>query len=556
MKLILSLILSLSCLAYAPDWSRHAKVNKGENRENIYKLSPEELHLVTQNGFKHSLVWPVDVTGLLIPYQAFNNFFELKDEKFINFVLTKLGEKKFGVNSVESFYQWLGLNPYNDEDATGIYRIPYPDGYRPDYYMGASVVETKWGKGLTFSCATCHTANLFGTTVMGLTNKTVKANELFVKAKKLLPFIPPNTFKNVTDATDGEVEMLRRTKKNIRAVGATSPLVLGLDTSLPQVALSLAHRKQDAYATKSKFNQVFPRFNPLESTVADSKPMVWWTLKYKTRWLSDGSIVEGNPIFTNFLWNELGRGTDLYELEKWLQDNPEKIRELTAAAFSTKPPRIEDFFDISRIDMDSAKRGEKHFENRCQKCHGQYLKNWSKPFASLMSKSEQIKTAQVIYHEKTPVKNVGTDPLRYQGTAYFADALNELAISKWMKTVVEPQEGYVPPPLDGIWSRWPYMHNNAIPNLCELMTPPDQRVKKFYQMPAEDPIFDFDFDCNGFPVGLDVAAERKIREALYNTELPGLSNAGHYYRIFTDKEGNELLTDEDKADLLMFLKTL
>ncbi|MFG1485105.1 hypothetical protein ABMA77_03500 [Halobacteriovorax sp. RZ-1] len=556
MRSLLLLLISLQAFSYAPNWGRDAKIEKGENRENLYQLSQEEYEQVTQDGLKHALVWPVSVTGLLIPYEAFNNFFELRDEKFVNFVLTTLGEKKFGVNSVESFYQWLGLNPYNDEDAAGIYRIPYPDGYKPDYYMGASIVDTKWGKGLTFSCATCHSASLFGTSVMGLTNKTVKANELFVKAKKLLPFIPTKTFQKVTNATDDEVAMLKRTKKNIHSVGASSPMVLGLDTSLPQVALSLAHRKQDAYATKSRLNEVFPRFNPLKSTVADSKPMPWWTLKYKTRWLSDGSIVAGNPIFTNFLWNELGRGTDLYELEKWLQDNPEIIKELTAAAFSTKAPRIDDFFDVSRIDIDAAKRGQKHFENRCQKCHGEYQKNWDLPFSGLMSKSDQIKTRKLIYHEKTPVKDVGTDPLRYQGTAYFADALNELAISKWMKTVVEPQKGYVPPPLNGIWARWPYMHNNSIPNLCELMTPPSKRVKEFYQIPAVDPMLDFDFDCNGFPVGMDIPEERRIREAYYNTKLPGLSNAGHYNRIFTDKEGNELLSEEDKSDLRMFLRTL
>ncbi len=556
MKFLIPLLLATTSWAFAPDWSRNARVEEGENRENIYELSQEEYYDVTQAGLGHALVYPVSVTGLLIPYNAFNNFFELKDEKFINFVLTKLGEKQFGVDSVEAFYQWLGLNPYNDEDATGIYRIPYPEGHKPDYYMGASIIETKWGKGLTFSCATCHSATLFGKSVMGLTNKAVKANELFVKAKKLLPFVPTKMFKKVTQATEEERLMLKRTKTNIGAVGVTSPMVLGLDTSLPQVALSLSRRKQDEYATKSKVAQLFPRYNPLETTVADSKPAVWWNLKYKTRWLSDGSIVSGNPIFTNFLWNELGRGTDLRELEKWMQDNPETIKELTAAAFSMKPPPISDFFDISRIDIDAAKRGEKVYQNRCQKCHGEYEKNWSEPFAGLMSKTEQIKTKRLIYHETTPVKNVGTDPLRYEGMKYFAEALNELKISKWMKTVVEPQEGYVPPPLDGIWARYPYLHNNAIPNLCELMTPPEHRVKTFYQIPSDDPVLDFDFDCNGFPTGMDIPEERRIKEAYFDTSRAGLSNSGHYFRIFTDKEGNELLSEDDKADLRMFLKTL
>lgn len=556
MKWLLSVVICFSSFAYEPDWSRDVKIEEGTNRENLYQLDKDEFEQTTHDGIRHALVWPVDVTGLYIPYEAFNNVFELSDNKFINFVIKTLGKTEYEVDSIEAFYKWLGLNPFNDESATGIYRIPYPDGQKPDYYMGASIVETKWGKGLTFSCATCHSANLFGTTVIGLTNKAVKANELFVSAKKLAPLIPNKLFKKVSHATDGEVEMFRRTKKNLGAVGVTSPMVLGLDTSLPQVALSLSRRNKDEYATKSKLLQVFPRFNPLERDVADSKPAVWWNLKYKTKWLSDGSIVAGNPIFTNFLWNELGRGTDLHELEEWLKNNPEKIKGLTAAAFATKPPPISDFFDVKRIDLESAKRGENVFKDRCQKCHGEYQKNWSRPFSALMSMTEKIKTHKVIYHDVTPVKDVGTDPLRYEGMKYFAEDLNNLKISKWMKTVVEPQKGYVPPPLDGIWARYPYMHNNAIPNLCELMTSPQDRVKEFYQIPAEDSQLDFDFDCNGFPVGDNIPEERRIPEAHFDTTKRGLSNSGHYFRIFTDKQGNELLSAGDKEDLRMFLKTL
>lgn len=68
-----------------------------------------------------------------------------------------------------------------------------------------------------------------------------------------------------------------------------------------------------------------PRETPLDHFIADSKPAVWWNVKYKTRWLSDGSVMSGNPILTNFLWNELGRGVDLVELANWVRKNPEII---------------------------------------------------------------------------------------------------------------------------------------------------------------------------------------------------------------------------------------
>jgi mono/diheme cytochrome c family protein len=553
----LALVFSqLTMAAIEPDWSRHVEIKPGTNRENIYNLSEDEFNEITQEGYKHALVYPVNVSGLFIPYEPMVNFFKEKDNSLMKMILAKIGERTTGIDSVEGLYQWLGLNQYNDEDAVGIYRIPYPEGYKPDYYMGASIVDTKWGKGLTFSCATCHSANLFGTSVMGLTNKTVKANRLFEMAKQFMPFVPPKTFQKITGATDQEVGMLKRTKRNLGAVGVVRPQVLGLDTSLPQVALSLARRKKDPYATKSKLTEAFPRRNILSHEVADSKPAVWWNLKYKTRWLSDGSIVAGNPIFTNFLWNELGRGTDLKELEQWMKDNQKAIHELTAAAFSTKAPLWTDFFPMDSIDVASAKRGESVFKNRCQKCHGTYTKGWSEPNASELSKAELIKTVNVKYHKKTPVKDVGTDPGRYLGTKAFAGALNELQISKWMKTVVEPQKGYVPPPLVGIWSRYPYMHNNAIPTLCDLMKHPSKRTKTFYQIPAESKTEDFDSECVGFPVGNKVPKKRRIKEAFFNTAKKGLRNTGHYRRIFTDKAGNEILTPANKKDLIMFLKTL
>ena len=155
--------------------------------------------------------------------------------------------------------------------------------------------NTKEGRSLTFSCAICHSSTLFGKQVMGTTNRRMRANKFFhMKSKQFLLY--HHLFKRITSATEPERQMFRRTKYNVLSVGAVVPLVQGLDTSLPQVALSLARREQDENASKSKFFERFPRHNKLEKLRADSKPMPWWNLKYKTRWLSDGSIVAGNSI--------------------------------------------------------------------------------------------------------------------------------------------------------------------------------------------------------------------------------------------------------------------
>ncbi|MAE58261.1 MAG: hypothetical protein CME69_05230, partial [Halobacteriovorax sp.] len=265
MKMVLLIVTVNFSFAYSDaDWSRHASIKEGETRENIYELSQDDLAELREKGFIHALKYPVNISGLLIPYEPMINFFKTKDDSLLKLILAKLGETQMGIKSEEDLYKWLGLNKFNDENATGIYRIPYPEGYKPDYYMGASIIDTKWGKGLSFSCAACHSANLFGTSVMGLTNKVTKANKLFVKAKQFLPFVPTKLFQKVGGATDEETFMLKRTKNNIGAVGVKDPLVVGLDTSLPQVALSLARRNSDDYATKNKIFEAFPKRNMLE----------------------------------------------------------------------------------------------------------------------------------------------------------------------------------------------------------------------------------------------------------------------------------------------------
>ena len=290
--------------------------------------------------------------------------------------------------------------------------------------------------------------------------------------------------------------------------------------------------------------------------ISDSKPSVWWNLKYKNRWLSDGSIVSGNPVHTNFLWNEIGRGTDLVKLENWLLTNSKIVKELTAAVFATRPPRYETFFGTDAIDIVKAQRGEKHYVQSCQRCHGSYEKGWSRIDHNLLSKKELLQNIQVKYHLQTPVKDVGTDPGRYLGMREFSEDLNRLKISQSIGAVVEPQKGYVPPPLDGIWARWPYFHNNSIPNLCALLTPGAKRPKSYWAGKALRKDRDFDQECVGYPIGENTPEEWKSNsDYFYDSTKEGLSNLGHDERIFM-KEGREIYSSEEKLELIEFLKTL
>lgn len=558
-----AIILLLLCSnLYATDWSRNAKLPGAvdgfspNSRTNIFNLR-SDYQVTVENGYKHVMVYPVAVTELIIPFYPLKNFFETDPKNPIRRLIFRTGRRVSPFKSMEDLFSWLGLNDFPDNDSQmGPTPVPPMSGDITKYPMGTTLMEKDGATGMTFSCAACHTNSLFGKKIVGLTNRFPRANEFFRRGKQIAPLVNPHVFRGALGTTKAEFEMFKSAKNVLKWVGVKKPQAVGLDTSLAQVGISLSKRGLDEYAQRSLFWANFPRPNKLETVVADSKPAVWWNVKYKTRWLSDGSIVSGNPIHTNFLWNEIGRGVDLKKLEKWLVDNKDKIKELTAAVFATKAPHYTDFFRADEINLESAKRGEKIFKASCQKCHGKYEKNWSLSSADNMSDIELLKTNRVFYHEQTPVKHVGTDQKRFEGMNYFYKDLNRLKISKTIGTVVEPQKGYVPPPLVGIWARWPYFHNNSIPNLCALLTPPSERPKIFWMGEANDPNTDFDSECNGYPLGDKVPENwKKDKEYLFDTSKEGLSNSGHY-KMLLNEDGSEKYTIDQKLDLIEFLKTL
>lgn len=93
-------------------------------------------------------------------------------------------------------------------------------------------------------------------------------------------------------------------------------------------------------------------------------------------------------------------------------------------------------------------------------------------------------------------------------------------------------------PISGIWATAPYLHNGSVPNLYQLLLPPQERVTGF----ALDGSYTFNARAVGF------VADRDHRFFRFDTRLPGNSNAGHDYG--TD------LTRQERWDLIEFLKTL
>ncbi len=98
-------------------------------------------------------------------------------------------------------------------------------------------------------------------------------------------------------------------------------------------------------------------------------------------------------------------------------------------------------------------------------------------------------------------------------------------------------------PLNGIWTGAPYLHNGSVPNLYQLLLPANKRDKTFY-------IGSWEFD----PVNVGYVADAAPGAFLFDTSLPGNSNAGHEYG--TGYDGLPVLGEDDIQALLEYLKTL
>lgn len=539
------------------DFHGHNICLSDKDRSNILNLTENEWEKHIFEGAKHTSNYPVETTGMLVPYRPLKEFFNEEQGSELKKLISKFAGKVLKMNSLSEIYDWLGLNKLPDSPSPLTpNKIPTELKSEDMTHLGVSFVEKYNTKALTMSCATCHSSTLFGVEVMGLTNRFPRANDFFIIGKKGLGITNKFLFEKFFKATKEEMQIFKDSKRNVKFIEAKSPIVLGLDASLAQVGLSLSRRAHDEFASLKPINSKFPRKSEFRKNPADSKPSVWWNLKYKTRWLSDGSILSGNPVFTNLLWNEIGRGSDLKELDKWIEANPEKMNELTAYVFAAKAPLYDDFFP-NEIKIDLAKKGQKLFVNNCSGCHGLYDKGWNEDSSHLHTYRENIKTVKVRYHSKTPVIDVGTDPLRYKGMIELAPELNRLKISQKRNVIAKAQKGYVPPPLVGIWSRFPYFHNNSVPTLYDVLTPESKRPKTYRMTEVLSKETDFDMQKNGYPMTSKMREPFKSsKKYLYDTKKLGMSNMGHTKGILVDENGIEKFNHDEKLAIIEFLKTL
>jgi mono/diheme cytochrome c family protein len=108
-------------------------------------------------------------------------------------------------------------------------------------------------------------------------------------------------------------------------------------------------------------------------------------------------------------------------------------------------------------------------------------------------------------------------------------------------------DGYKPRPLQGVWATPPFLHNGSVPNLYEMLSPVEERSKKFF-------VGRRDFD----PVKVGYATKPVDGSSSgfwLDTSKPGNLNIGHEFRNgYRAGVIGPGLTPAERMDLVEYLK--
>jgi len=140
---------------------------------------------------------------------------------------------------------------------------------------------------------------------------------------------------------------------------------------------------------------------------------------------------------------------------------------------------------------------------------------------------------------------VKTDPLLATSNYAYTDFVNWYNTS-WFNqgpyaAYLQPSNGYVAPPLDGVWATAPYFHNGSVPTLWDVL---DSANRPEYWMRTHEPQ-DFDYDKLGWQY---TRPSSKLGKQTYDTTIPGYGNQGHDF-------GDHFVNSERQA-LIEYLKTI
>jgi processive rubber oxygenase RoxA-like protein len=377
-------------------------------------------------------------------------------------------------------------------DRYGLHAAPYPNGGLP---MGLRKADILFRQGIGADCMLCHGGSIMGKSVIGLGNSTLDIHALFEELAK----------------TDGLSGKLPFTFSNVRGTSEADGFGVYL----------LGFRNPDLSLREWK------NLGLHDDTCSDVP--AWWLMKKKKTIYHTGATNSRSVrTLMQFMMHPL---TTAQAFEKAEPD----FRDIQQYLLSLEAPKYP-----FAIDKTKAARGEAIFTENCAKCHGSYGEKWTYP------------------NKVIPLDEIGTDPKRFEGVEL---AYGEAYAASWFGQEkgdgldggkqIRATKGYQAPPLDGVWSTAPYLHNGSLPTLYHVLN--SKARPKLYTRSFKTDDADYDKERVGWKFTElkeppPESAPGIERRRVYDTSKPGRSNAGHTF-------GDDL-TDEERRAVIEYLKTL
>ena len=304
----------------------------------------------------------------------------------------------------------------------------------------------------------------------------------------------------------------------VRGAKYVSPYIetpfIGINPAFKLEEAAVAHRNPSDL-TFADGKQTFPLTDEIYGS--DVPPL--WNVKKKNALYYNAM---GRGDFTKLLMQVMVVAIEDSTEARSIND---RFDDVLAWLNALEPPKFPYLTNPKLVDQ-----GQAIFEDKCSKCHGFYSDNAEDEFY--------------------PNKFVGLDIVKTD-TIYAVYAQQNKNFTNWLnsswimqtapKAWVQPELGYIAPPLDGVWATAPYLHNGSVPTLEALLD--SQSRPTFWRRPEGKTNYDYK------KIGLRYTVEQNpIDQRTYNTTMKGYGNGGHTF-------GDDLTTDERTA-LLEYLKTL
>ena len=416
---------------------------------------------------------------------------------------------------MERYPQELGANWNEFRDKFGLIEDPSrPAGLPVGFVLyDTQATATRF---LMTNCSACHTGEINGQAINGLGSRSIRihafnsavmhiARRDDFNADQMLPLCAAAAKRN---HIPWGWRSRYVSKKAIRQLKTLSASYVEVDAG-PGRSAVLEFTKA-IHKQKVDPPYGFIRIRPV------------WTYRKRTSFGVDGLMTGDLGVALAAV--EFNKGMPA----KYIVDHPHQWASLYEYVKTIGPPKYP-----GPIDPELADKGKQVFETACARCHGTYAPG-----------------AEAYKEKLIPISRIGTDPDRLRSiTPELITATNQSKFGKYVR--VEKTNGYVAPPLDGIWCRGPYLHNGSVPTLADLLLPAAQRPISFFV--GGDTAYDLQRLGVEYTEDLASDGSRRGKKASakqfeFNTRQPANSNEGH--------EFSNKISAEDSVALLEYLKTL